>query len=165
MLWRAPGAVSSSAFPRWKDDQMKRLSAAACLTLPLMLLPAAVQAQGAKPYQVEWVYRVKYGFQDEWWRLFQANQIAALDEEQRRGYVQSYKVEAPGLHTSEDSRWDYRIVITYNGWEGSRHEGEVVRALFPDQAAYRKAENRRWELTANHWDLPIHELDPHAPAP
>lgn len=82
----------------------------------------SVQSQGAfaqtsasaKPYQVEWVYRVKYGFQDEWWRLFQKYQIAALDEEQRRGYVKSYIVVRPGLHTSEDARWDYRIVITYN---------------------------------------------------
>ena len=137
--------------------------------LPPALLsarPAAAQtAPAVKPYQVEWVYRAKYGFQDEWWRLFQKYQIAALDEEQRRGYVRSYTVVRPGLHTSEDSRWDYRIVITYNGFEGSTHEGEVVKALFPDVETLNKDENRRWELTVNHWDLPIHEIDPHAPAP
>ncbi|NIJ06525.1 hypothetical protein FHS31_000107 [Sphingomonas vulcanisoli] len=115
----------------------------------------------AKPYQVEWVYRVKYGYQDEFWRLFQKYQIGALDEEKRRGYVQSYSVFKPGLHTSEESRWDYRIVITYNGQDGASHEGEVTRALFPDTAALKRDENRRWELTTNHWDLPIHEIDPH----
>lgn len=117
----------------------------------------------AKPYQVEWVYRVKYGFQDEWWQLFQKYQIAELDEEKRRGYVLSYSVFRPGLHTSEDSRWDYRIVITYNGYDGSTHEGEVERALFPNADARKKDENRRWELTTNHWDLPIREIDPHTP--
>ncbi len=79
--------------------------------------------------------------------------------------MRSYAVFRPGAHTSEDSRWDYRIVITYNGYEGSTHEGEVVKALFPDVATLNKDENRRWELTVNHWDLPIHEIDPHAPAP
>jgi hypothetical protein len=130
-----------------------------------LLAPGCVVAQtlsGTKPYQVEWVYRVRYGYQDEWWRLFRTYQIAELDEEQRRGYVRSYSVVRPGLHTSEDARWDYRIVITYNSYEGSTHEGEVEHALFPDRKSLQKAESRRWELTANHWDLPIHEIDPHA---
>jgi len=120
-------------------------------------------APAAKPYQVEWVYRVQYGHQDEWWRIFQKYQIAALDEEQRRGFVRSYSVVRPGLHTSEDARWDYRVVITYNGADGATHEEEVERALFPDVATRKREENRRWELTLNHWDLPIHEIDPHAP--
>jgi hypothetical protein len=142
-----------------------RLACAFALSLaalPLSATPASAETPAAqKPYQEEWVYRVKYGFQDEWWHLFQTYQIAALDEEKRRGYVLDYTVVRPGLHTSEDARWDYRIVITYNGWEGSRHEGEVVKALFPDTAAYRQGENRRWELTLNHWDLPIRQIDPH----
>jgi len=29
-------------------------------------------------------------------------------------------------------------------------EGEVSRQLFPDQAAFRQEEIRRWELMANH---------------
>jgi|SRR5579871_1616451 len=137
------------------------------LIAPLALLLASVspptQAQTpSQPYQVEWVYKVKYGYEDEWWRIFQKYQIAALDEEKRRGYVQSYSVVHPSLHTSEDSRWSYRIVIFYRGWEGSRHEDEILHALFPDQAALRREEDRRWELTLNHWDLPIHEVDPHA---
>jgi hypothetical protein len=35
-------------------------------------------------------------------------------------------------------------------------EEEVSRQLFPDQAIFKQEENRRWELTANHWDLPVH---------
>jgi hypothetical protein len=151
-----------------EDDVMLAIRRTGLIALALL----SVQSQGAfaqtsasaKPYQVEWVYRVKYGFQDEWWRLFQKYQIAALDEEQRRGYVKSYIVVRPGLHTSEDARWDYRIVITYTGYEGSLHEGEVEKALFPDVAARNRDEDRRWELTTNHWDLPIHEIDPHVAA-
>jgi hypothetical protein len=142
---------------------MRRFSLALAV-LAIGAAPGTAQTPvTAKPYQVEWVYKVKYGFQDEWWRIFQKYQVAALDEEKRRGYVQNYAIVRPGAHTSEDSRWDYRIVITYKGWEGSRHEDEVLHALFPDQSALKREDNRRWELTLNHWDLPIHEIDPHAP--
>jgi len=143
-----------------------RLSKALIQTISLALAAASPSSAAppnaaARPYQVEWVYRVRYGFQDEWWRLFQKYQIAELDEEQRRGYVRSYAVFRPSLHTSEDARWDYRIVIDYNGYEGSTHEGEVEKVLFPDGETRRREEDRRWELTTNHWDLPIHEIDPH----
>jgi len=130
----------------------------------LALIPSRGLAQPPakeKTFQEEWVYRVKYGFQDEFWRIFQKYQIRELDEEKRLGYVLSYTVVRPGLHTSEDSRWDYRIVITYKDRDAATHEGEVTRALFPDHATREREENRRWELTLNHWDLPIHEIDPH----
>ena len=133
----------------------------------LTLLATPVFAQPPtkpKSFQEEWVYRVKYGFQDEFWRIFQKYQIPELDEEKRLGYVLNYTVVRPSLHTSEDARWDYRIVITFKDRDASTHEGEVTKALFPDTAALKRDENRRWELTTNHWDLPIHQIDPHAPA-
>ncbi len=146
---------------------MRRSDFKTIVTLALAVagLSGAAFAQAPpapKTFQEEWVYRVKYGFEDEWWGLFQKYQIAALDEEQRRGYVVNYVVVRPGLHVSEESRWDYRIVITYKDRDAATHEGEVVKALFPDVATRKREENRRWELTANHWDLPIREIDPHA---
>jgi hypothetical protein len=145
---------------------IRRLATTLALAAALGLFASGeAAAQTAKPlYQMEWVYRVKYGFQDEWWRIFQAYEIAALDEEKRRGYVVDYYVDTPDLHASEDARWDYRVIITFKDREAATHEDEVTKALFPDQAAFRRVENRRWELTANHWDLPIHKIDPHAPA-
>ena len=116
-----------------------------------------------KPYQVEWVYHVKYGHQGEWWKLFQKYQVAILDREKQLGFVSDYHIDRPGLHTSEDAHWDYRIIISYPNYEASQHEGEVERQLFPDKAAFDRGEDRRWELTVNHWDLPIHQMDPHAP--
>ena len=32
----------------------------------------------------------------------------------------------------------------------------------PDRDALNKDEQRRWELTLDHWALPIREVDPHA---
>jgi hypothetical protein len=144
---------------------MRRLISLSLAALTL-IAPITIKAQStpspAKPYLVEWVYRVQYGHQDEWWSLFRKYQIAALDREQQLGYVTSYTVYGPGLNTSEDSRWDYRTVITYKDQPSSTHEGEVLRQLFSDQSILHKEENRRWELTSNHYDLPIHIVDPHA---
>ncbi len=122
----------------------------------------AISPSQPKPYLVEWVYRVKYGYQDEWWKLFQKYQIATLDKERDLGYVTAYQLVRPGLHTSEDSRWDYRVVITYKDAASATHGGEIEKTLFPDEQQRKKEENRRWELTTNHWDLPIREVDPHS---
>jgi hypothetical protein len=127
------------------------------------------QAQSAKqqnepPYIVEWVYRVKLGHQDEFWQIFKKYQIATLNREKELGQVLRYEVFRPGLHTSEDQRWDYRIVIYYKNVASSSGGGAVERQLFPDQETMKREETRRWDLTEMHWDLPIRQIDPNAPA-
>jgi hypothetical protein len=124
----------------------------------------AVQPAASKPVILEWVYRVQYGHKDEWWRIFRKYQIAILERQKQLGYVKEYTVFAPSLHTSEDSRWDYRVIIVRASQDAppGQSEEEVARQLFPDQEIFQKEENRRWELTANHWDLPIHVVDPKA---
>lgn len=114
---------------------------------------------GVKGYEVEWVYRVRYGFIDEWWDIFRKYQLAILDREKALGYVLDYRVYHPQLHTDEAARWDYRVEITYRDYAASLHEDELTRAMFPDQATLKREENRRWELTENHWDLPIYQVD------
>ena len=113
-----------------------------------------------KPYLVEWVYKVKWGYADEFWQLFKKYQIATLNREKELGYVTSYTVYRPGYHTGEDTRWEFRIVIAYKNISSSGHGSEVEKQLFPDQAEMKRGENRRWELTEAHYDLPIHTIDP-----
>jgi len=118
----------------------------------------AVPLPTAKPVIVEWVYRIQYGHHDEWWRIFKKYQIAILERQKQLGYVKEYTVFAPSLHTSEDSRWDYRIILVRVSEDPppGQSESDIARQLFPDQEAFAREENRRWELTRNHWDLPIH---------
>jgi hypothetical protein len=128
-----------------------------------MLAFGAAQAQQtSQPYIVEWVYKVKWGYQDEFWQIFQKYQIATLNKEKELGGVLKYEVFRPGLHTSEDHRWDYRIVIYYKDVASSSEGSKVEKQLFPDQAKMKREEQRRWELTEVHWDLPIHQIDPNA---
>jgi hypothetical protein len=120
------------------------------------------QPANKQPYVVEWVYKVKFGYQDEFWRIFQKYQIATLNKEKELGGVLKYEVFRPGLHTSEDHRWDYRIVIYYKDVASSLQGSILEKQLFPDQVKMRHDEQRRWELTEVHWDLPIHQIDPNA---
>jgi hypothetical protein len=135
------------------------------------LIPAALARQGPssayaaeppndKPYLVEWVYKVKWGYADEFWEIFKKYQITTLNREKQLGYVTSYTVYRPGLHTGEDTRWEYRIVIAYKNQASSAHGAEVERELFPDRATQKREENRRWEITEAHYDLPIRVIDP-----
>jgi hypothetical protein len=135
---------------------------------PLTSLPGhaqqvtkSVATASVKPETEEWVYRVRYGFKDEWWQIFREYQIAILQRQKQLGYVKDFQIWAPGLHTSEESRWDYRVIIVRASHDAppGQSEGEVAKVLFPDQATFRREENRRWELTTNHWDLPIHLVD------
>jgi len=113
-----------------------------------------------KPFMVEWVYKVKWGHDEEFWQLFKKYQIAILNYQKQTGDVLSYKVYRPGIHTSEDSRWEYRVDILFKNKLVWGRSDEIGRQIFPDQATYKREENRRWELTEAHWDLPIREIDP-----
>jgi hypothetical protein len=151
---------------------------AQALFLPLLILtasattPVVAAMQGAqaapppaqKPVLVEWVYRIQYGHQDEWWRIFKKYQIAILERQKQLGYVKEYTVFAPSLHTSEDWRWDYRVIIVRASEDPppGQSEAEIAKQLFPDHGTFTREENRRWELTTNHWDLPIHVVNPEA---
>jgi hypothetical protein len=144
-----------------------RTASRSLLLLAFAILPfgsghSQTSQQSNQPYIVEWVYKVKWGYQDEFWQIFQKYQIATLNKEKELGGVLKYEVFRPGLHTSEDHRWDYRIVIYYKDVASSSQGSTVEKQLFPDQAKMKHEEQRRWELTEVHWDLPIHQIDPNA---
>ena len=110
--------------------------------LGALSLPIAAQTSRSKPETVEWVYRVRYGFEDEWFQIFRKYQLAILERQKQLGYVLDYTVWAPSLHTSEEARWDYRVVIIRESHEAppGQSEAEVGKQLFPDQAAFKRDE-------------------------
>jgi hypothetical protein len=136
------------------------------LTLPSATAQAvsSTVASSSKTETIEWVFRVRYGYHDEWFRIFQKYQVAILERQKQLGYVKDYSIWSPGLHTSEESRWDYRIVVIRTSHDAppGQSESEVAKQLFPDQQTFRRDELRRWELTTNHWDLPIYQVNPNS---
>lgn len=94
------------------------------------MLTVATESRGQEGtpagHEVEWVYRVRPGFTDEWWRLFRTWEIPVLDEQQ------------PEMHSSEEVRWDYRVIVTYRDRDGPFGEDKVARTVFRDADARMK---------------------------
>jgi hypothetical protein len=63
---------------------------------------------------------------------------------------------------TERDRWDYRVTLVYKdvvrSMEGD--SAELKRQLYPDQATFKREEERRFEIVEAHWDLPITNVEP-----
>ena len=140
--------------------------------LPLLLLllfltvlsaPARVVTQSTeKPFVVEYYYKAKWGYADEFIRLFKKNHYPVLKKEKELGRILQVSAASPRFHTTEDGRWDYRVTIVWKN-VGVTNDGfdsqPVLKQLFPDQETFKKEEQRRFEILAGHWDVPVAEVD------
>lgn len=144
---------------------MRNLFASAAI-LFAMLLPAAAQSSppktaADKPYVMEYYYKVRWGHQEEFLGLFRKNHLPLLKQEVELGRILSIKIETPAYHMTEDARWDYRVTLVFKNATVATtafDEDALKRKLFPDQAAYKTEEQRRFEILLAHWDLAITEL-------
>jgi len=137
----------------------------------LTVFAPAVVAQGAppqgsadKPYVMEYYYKVGWGHQKEFLDLFLKNHFPLLQKIAESGRIMTLKIETPANHMTEDSRWDYRVTITYKNSTVATtvnpDEESLIKKLYPDQAAYQREEQRRFELLLAHWDLPVSHITP-----
>lgn len=143
----------------------------AVVGIVLFAAASTLHAQGAppqggagQPYTVEYYYKCQWGHQQEFFDLFLKNHWPLLKRIQSTGRILSLKVESPAYHTSEDGRWDYRVTIVYKdstaATTANPDEEQFVRALWPDQPAYKREEQRRFEILLAHWDLPVTDITP-----
>src|ERR1035437_6547773 len=61
------------------------------------------------PFVVEYYYKAKWGFADEFARLFQKNHLPILKKQIESGRLLEVKAEKPRYHATEDGRWDSRV--------------------------------------------------------
>jgi hypothetical protein len=137
----------------------------------LLVTVPALFAQGApphgaanKPYVMEYYYKVQWGHQQEFLNLFLKNHYPLLQMDVESGRMLSVKIETPSNHMTEDSRWDYRVTITFKNSTAATtsnpNEEAEVKKLFPDQSTYQREEQRRFEILLAHWDLPVSNITP-----
>lgn len=122
----------------------------------------AAQAPGRAERTVWYFYRVKWGYQDEFLDLFQKNHYPVLKAQIETGRIRSIRTYVPTYHGDGRADWTFAVAITYRdaaALMGPSGEEEIVRRLYPDQATFRKEEQRRFELLDAHWDVPLNELD------
>ena len=116
----------------------------------------------ANPYVVEYYYKVKWGHQEEFLTLFRKNHLPILQKQMESGRILSVDMVSPRYHAPEESRWDYRVTIVFKDAEQAMQgdSPKVIRDLYPDQEAFKREEQRRFELLDAHWDLPIKPVRP-----
>ena len=116
--------------------------------------------KAAKPYVVEYYYKVKWGSFDEFLRLFKKNHHPVLMKEKELGRIIKVDAVRPRLHGTEDGRWDLRVTITWRDSATANDDfdpASITSVLYPDKAAFEREEQRRFELLAAHWDLPVRD--------
>jgi hypothetical protein len=132
------------------------------LTLFPLSLPAQTSPETGKPFVVEYYYKAKWGYADEFLQLFKKNHYPLLKKEVDLGRILKVWMDQPRYHTTEDGRWDYRVTIVFKNSTVANEpfdEDALKKQLWPDQAAYAREEQRRFEILIGHWDLPIRNAD------
>jgi hypothetical protein len=87
-------------------------------------------ADAGKPVTVQYFYKIRWGFQDEFVELFDGRQD-----------------------------WTFEVTITYRDWASMAEHTDpaIVRRLYPDAKKLAREEQRRFELVEAHWDTPLEE--------
>jgi hypothetical protein len=120
-------------------------------------------AAAARPFVVEYSYRIRWGHFDEWMELYKRNHWPILERQQRMGRIVSMSAVYPVNHAGEASRWDLRFTIVWKDAATAHDDFDdapVIRELYPDQAKFRAEEQRRFELLLEHTDVPVRVEDP-----
>ena len=138
---------------------MKQLARLALLGVlaALWALPAGAED---KPVQVAYYYKVRWGFQQEFERLFFKNHYQLLKAQPDR--IKDVQVFRPTYHGDGRSDWTFLVVITWTSWSAMApvDEEALQKRLYPDQETYKKEEQRRFEILEAHWDVPLTPVSP-----
>ena len=136
----------------------------AVLALPTFAQGAPPQGGANQPYTMEYYYKVQWGHQQEFLDLFLKNHYPLLKKSVEKGRMASVKIETPANHMTEDARWDYRVTIKFKNstvaTTSNPDDESDIKQLWPDQAAYKREEARRFEILLAHWDLPVSDITP-----
>jgi len=81
--------------------------------LTVLLLWGTVLWAQDKPLTIENYYKLKWGHTEEFISLWKKNHYPLLKKLQEKGDILSIKAEAPILHSGEDTRWDFKVTLTF----------------------------------------------------
>lgn len=136
------------------------LTALLVTALPLGVaeVPALSQPARATPFAVEYYYKVKWGYFDEFMELYKRNHYPVLQRQQKLGRIVRMSAAFPLNHAGEASRWDMRYTIVWKDVATAHDDFDsapILKELYPDQAKFKKEEQRRFELLLEHMDVPV----------
>ncbi|MBD9367148.1 hypothetical protein [Xanthomonas sp. XNM01] len=105
-------------------------------------------------------YKVAPGKQDEWLALYKKWHRPIMDAQIKAGTTTSSTVYALSSHQFSGN-YDFVIIniSPANPKPLGLSRGELIRKLYPDIEAYVAGEKNRWEITTEHWDTSLLEVD------
>jgi len=109
-------------------------------------------------FVADYYYKAKWGYADEFIRLFKKNHFPVLKKQMETGRILSVTAAKPRYHATEDGRWDYRVTIVFKNMAAASDQASeepIIKQLFPDQETYKREEQRRFEILLAHWDVPV----------
>lgn len=142
---------------------MNRLAGFGTLLFAVVLAGSTVSAKSqtraaAKPFAMEFYYKIKWGHLDEFLALYRKNHLPVLRRLQQQGDIVEMSATFPLNHAGEANRWDFRFTIVYRDVEAAHDTSKddaIIAELYPDQATFQREEQRRFELMMEHMDVPI----------
>jgi hypothetical protein len=126
--------------------------------LLLTMAPVVAQPADEAPLPIAYYYKVRWGFQAEFERLFIKNHLPLLLAQKDQGRIKAVNLYRPRFHGDGRADWTFLVVLTFPGWTpfaAPSGEEELARKLFPDQVTFKKEEQRRFEILDAHWDVPL----------
>jgi hypothetical protein len=142
---------------------MKRLIAVLgiCLLGSLAVGAQAPPKQaGAEPKTTWYFYTVKWGLQDEFLDLFQRNHYPILKAKEKAGMFRSVRTFVPEFHGDGRADWTFAVeLVVPPNPPATPTDEEIISKLYPNRAKFAQEEQRRFEVLAAHWDVPLNRLD------
>jgi len=127
----------------------------------MMSWAQSASATPNQPFVVEYYYKAKWGYADEFLKLFKKNHYTLLKKQVETGRMLKVWMDQPRYHATEDGRWDYRVTIVFKNstLASEPFEDALKKQLFPDQETYVREEQRRFAILDAHWDVPTKTVD------
>ncbi len=122
----------------------------------------SAQSSATAERRVWYFYKVKWGHQEEFVDLFKKNHYPVLMAQKETGRVAAVRTFVPAYHGDGRADWTFAVEITYRdlaAMNAPSGEEAIVKRFYPDQATFKKEEQRRFEILDAHWDVPLNEVE------
>lgn len=145
---------------------MKKTVALFVLLAVALIPTASLHAQEGQ-VRAAYYYKVKWGYQDEFEKLFFKNHYPVLQEQMKgdKARIRGVEVFRPTYHGDGRGDWTFLVVISFasmDAFTGPNEEAAIQKRLYPDQDTFKKEEGRRFEIIDAHWDVPLTRVVPPA---
>jgi hypothetical protein len=128
-----------------------------------VLMLQSISAQDSKDYfTIENYYKAKWGYDDEFINLWKTNHYPLLKKAIEKGDIISVTAEKPKLHSGEDTRWDFKVILVFKNEKLAFDPNltkQYEKQVYPDLDKLKKDEQHRFELLIAHWDVMVGKIE------